>query len=148
LLGQSEIKTLKREREQLRREIWTLRDEYDKLENLLRIKGIDPDEFLNQDKNNDAEDENLDNVSECSECSCESCCNAEYCDNQKNEPSSTDSSDNVKCSSACAESSSSKSDAHQNALSDNKSQSDDHSSSSFRGGKERMNVINFFILFF
>lgn len=28
-IGQSEIKTLKREREQLRREIWTLRDEFD-----------------------------------------------------------------------------------------------------------------------
>ncbi|CAO1298316.1 unnamed protein product [Diamesa serratosioi] len=67
--GQSEIKTLKREREQLRREIWSLRDEYDKLENLLRVKGIDPDEFLNQNKKgNDNNDELDDDCSTCISC--------------------------------------------------------------------------------
>ncbi|XP_026473253.1 uncharacterized protein LOC113377228 [Ctenocephalides felis] len=34
--GQSDIKKLRRENEQLRREIWSLREEYDKLDNLLR----------------------------------------------------------------------------------------------------------------
>lgn len=84
--GQSEIKSLKREREQLRREIWTLRDEYDKLENLLRIKGIDPDEFLNinQDNKNEELDDENENLSDCSECSCESCCDDDCC-NEKSE---------------------------------------------------------------
>ena len=64
--GQSEIKTLKREREQLRREIWSLRDEYDKLENLLRVKGIDPDEFLNQNKKGNENNDDIDD--DCSTC--------------------------------------------------------------------------------
>lgn len=34
--GQSDIKKLRRENEQLRREIWSLRDEYDKLEDILK----------------------------------------------------------------------------------------------------------------
>lgn len=34
--GQNDIKKLRRENEQLRREIWGLRDEYDKLEELLK----------------------------------------------------------------------------------------------------------------
>jgi len=34
--GQSDIKKLRRENEQLRREIWSLRDEYDKLEEILK----------------------------------------------------------------------------------------------------------------
>lgn len=33
--GQSDIRKLRRENEQLRREIWSLRDEYDKLDKLL-----------------------------------------------------------------------------------------------------------------
>lgn len=33
--GQSDIRKLRRENEQLRREIWCLRDEYDKLDKLL-----------------------------------------------------------------------------------------------------------------
>lgn len=49
----------------------TLRDEYDKLENLLRIKGIDPDEFLNQKPNEHGDDaEENDYSDDCSECSC------------------------------------------------------------------------------
>ncbi|XP_063696878.1 GATA zinc finger domain-containing protein 14 [Culicoides brevitarsis] len=44
-VGQSDIKKLKKENEQLRREIWTLRDEYDKLEKLLASKvNLDCDE--------------------------------------------------------------------------------------------------------
>lgn len=35
-LGQSDIKKLRRENEQLRKEIWCLRDEYDRLEELLK----------------------------------------------------------------------------------------------------------------
>lgn len=38
ILGQSDIKKLKRENDQLRREIWYLRDEYEKLDRLLRDK--------------------------------------------------------------------------------------------------------------
>lgn len=37
-LGQSDIKKLRRENEQLRKEIWCLRDEYDKLDKLLKEK--------------------------------------------------------------------------------------------------------------
>ena len=46
VLGQSDIKKLRRENEQLRREIWGLRDEYDKLEEILRKRALDEeDEF-------------------------------------------------------------------------------------------------------
>lgn len=131
LKGQSEIKSLKREREQLRREIWTLRDEYDKLENLLRTKGIDPDEFLNsnQDKNDDAEEENL---SECSECSCESCCEDECCANEK--------SDQVSSSSVEKSNEQVNNTDHEEASSsshDTKTAVDEHSK---RMGKDRLNV--------
>ena len=37
-LGHSDIKKLRRENDQLRREIWNLRDEYDRLETLLKAK--------------------------------------------------------------------------------------------------------------
>lgn len=80
--GQSEIKNLKRERELLRREIWTLRDEYDKLEKLLKIKGIDPDEFMNS--NEQADDaQNQNNSEECSSCDCSSNSNEDE-DNEDN----------------------------------------------------------------
>lgn len=36
VLGQNDIKKLRRENEQLRREIWSLRDEYDKLEEIVK----------------------------------------------------------------------------------------------------------------
>lgn len=36
LLGQSDIKKLRKENDQLRREIWALRDEYDRLDKLLQ----------------------------------------------------------------------------------------------------------------
>lgn len=39
--GQSDIKKLKRENEMLKKEIWCLRDEYDKLDKLLKEKKID-----------------------------------------------------------------------------------------------------------
>lgn len=130
-IGQSEIKNLKREREQLRREIWTLRDEYDKLENLLRIKGIDPDEFLNsnQDRNNDENDE--DDVSECSECSCESCCDDECCEHEKSEPASNEEKNNENVINAVDQASSSKMPTET---------SSDVNISTKRGGKDRLNV--------
>lgn len=34
--GQNDIKKLRKENEQLRKEIWSLRDEYDKLEEILK----------------------------------------------------------------------------------------------------------------
>lgn len=40
LLGQNDIKKLRRENEQLRREIWSLRDEYDKLEEIVKRQKI------------------------------------------------------------------------------------------------------------
>lgn len=39
--GQSDIKKLKRENEMLKKEIWCLRDEYDKLDRLVKEKKID-----------------------------------------------------------------------------------------------------------
>lgn len=39
--GQSDIKKLRRENEMLKKEIWCLRDGYDKLERLIKEKGID-----------------------------------------------------------------------------------------------------------
>lgn len=41
LTGQSDIKKLKRENDMLKKEIWCLRDEYDKLDRLLKEKKID-----------------------------------------------------------------------------------------------------------
>ncbi|XP_070493289.1 MATH and LRR domain-containing protein PFE0570w [Chironomus tepperi] len=133
--GQSEIKTLKREREQLRREIWTLRDEYDKLENLLRIKGIDPDEFLNSnpDRNENGEE---DNQSECSECSCESCCDDDCCENEKSEPAPTENlknNENVVNTERGEGASSSK-------LSSDTSNDEHVNISPKRGGKDRLNL--------
>lgn len=43
LAGQHALKKLRRENEQLRREMWCLRDEYDKMEKLLRKKETDED---------------------------------------------------------------------------------------------------------
>lgn len=39
-LGQSDIKKLKRENEMLKKGLWYLRDEYDKLERLIKEKNI------------------------------------------------------------------------------------------------------------
>lgn len=120
---------MKREREQLRREIWTLRDEYDKLENLLRIKGIDPDEFLNSnhDKKENVEE---DNASECSECSCESCCD-EDCSCEKSEPTSAEEKNNENViNTDRGEASSSKTQSNETA----------NDANTKRGGKDRLNV--------
>lgn len=134
--GQSEIKTLKREREQLRREIWTLRDEYDKLENILRIKGIDPNEFMdsNQDKSENVEDEN---ASECSECSCESCCDEDCsCENEKTDAASIDEKNNENVINT------DRSEASSSKVTSSDTPNEEHASaaSSKRGGKERLNV--------
>ncbi|XP_076762040.1 uncharacterized protein LOC143429997 isoform X1 [Xylocopa sonorina] len=68
--GQNDIKKLRRENEQLRREIWSLRDEYDKLEEILkRQKGrAESEEYENRSDEDDGlqsdysfeEDEELD----------------------------------------------------------------------------------------
>jgi hypothetical protein len=133
--GQSEIKTLKREREQLRREIWTLRDEYDKLENLLRVKGIDPDEFLNsnQERNDNVEEDNL---SDCSECSCESCCCDEEC-NEKSDQTLERNNENVNNTEAGGSSVDSPSSSSSSASGASTSHAEEHSK---RVGKDRLNV--------
>ena len=141
-IGQSEIKVLKREREQLRREIWTLRDEYDKLENLLRIKGIDPDEFLNSNNQDGRENVEEDNASECSECSCESCCDDDCCENEKSEPAPAEenmkNNENVVSTERGEGASSSK-------LSSDTSNDEHVNISPKRGGKDRLNVRFFFV---
>ncbi|KAK1130780.1 hypothetical protein K0M31_018889 [Melipona bicolor] len=43
MLRQNDIKKLRRENEQLRREIWSLRDEYDKLEEILKRQKCRPE---------------------------------------------------------------------------------------------------------
>jgi cobalamin biosynthesis protein CobT len=108
----------------------TLRDEYDKLENLLRIKGIDPDEFLNQKPNeHDEEDEN----EYSDECSCDECCGEDCRDeNQSGEKSDETSSDQGNSESGAA--STSKVENHQTS---NKSSADEHNK---RPGKDRLNV--------
>ncbi|KAK6622178.1 hypothetical protein RUM44_001985 [Polyplax serrata] len=50
--GQHALKKLRRENEQLRREMWSLRDEYDKMEKLLRKKETDED---SNQENSDSE---------------------------------------------------------------------------------------------
>lgn len=55
------------------------------MEHLLRIKGIDPDEFLNQ-KTNHGDGEGDGNYSECSDSECECCCS----DNCRDENGSSD----------------------------------------------------------
>lgn len=120
----------------------TLRDEYDKLENLLRIKGIDPDEFLNQKQHNNHDDDDEDeNASDCSECSCEECCDEDCCtekpssDNQSADKAGESSSEQSK--EACA--STSKESIQQTS---GKTPNDEHK----RSGKDRLNVNQFAVL--
>lgn len=110
----------------------TLRDEYDKLENLLRIKGIDPDEFLNQKPNDHGEDAEENDYSECSDCSCEECCD----ENQSGDKSDETSSDQGKSETSAA--STSKVDSHPTSGCSNKNSSDEHNKRP--GGKDRLNV--------
>lgn len=123
-----------------------MRDEYDKLENLLRIKGIDPDEFLTQNKNHNGDDDEGDeNMSDCSECSCESCCEEDCCDEK---PSSDNVSADKKTDDAAkgehGNASTSKGETSQpNATNSSKVSLDEHNK---RSGKDRLNVNQF--LFF
>ncbi|KAG5682007.1 hypothetical protein PVAND_011402 [Polypedilum vanderplanki] len=137
--GQSEIKTLKREREQLRREIWTLRDEYDKLENLLRIKGIDPDEFLNSNYAERNENLEEDNVSECSECSCSSCCEEDCCQEKTEQilpvEKNNENVNNIEAVSSSADTPTSSSSS--SSLNASTSHSEEHTK---RVGKDRLNL--------
>lgn len=118
----------------------TLRDEYDKLENLLRIKGIDPDEFMNQNKNNnhDDDDDDDENASECSECSCDECCDEDCCavekpltDNQSADKAGESSAENSK-GEACASTS--------KETTSGRVSPDEHNK---RSGKDRLNVNHF-----
>lgn len=77
VLGQSDIKKLRRENYQLRREIWTLRDEYDRLGKLLKTNKCDPYENANSTCSYDCGR----STSECKRgsdygdgCRCYSCC--------------------------------------------------------------------------
>lgn len=122
-----------------------MRDEYDKLENLLRIKGIDPDEFLTQNKNHNGDDDEGDeNMSDCSECSCESCCEEDCCDEKpsSNNPN-VDKLDEAAKVENCNASSSSKGDLLQpstNSSNSSKASLDEHNK---RSGKDRLNVNQF-----
>lgn len=122
----------------------TLRDEYDKLENLLRSKGIDPEEFMNanNDHNGD-EDEGDDNVSDYSECSCESCCDEEHRDEKvSSDNPATDKTDEILKGDTSA-ASSSKGETSQSTNNSSKTSIDEHNK---RSGKERLNV-NLFCFF-
>lgn len=55
VLGQSDIKKLLRENYRLRSENWTLRDEYDRLDKLLKSKN-QPNGHSNKDSNNYRDD--------------------------------------------------------------------------------------------
>lgn len=73
LSGQSDIKKLRRENYQLRKEIWSLRDEYDRLGKLIRNKGCDGYGDSEFDENDDDEEEyenDYDDDERC--CSCHS----------------------------------------------------------------------------
>lgn len=104
-----------------------MRDEYDKLENLLRVKGIDPDEFLNQKTNNHGDDDDGDenDLSDCSECSCEECCSEENQSEERSDETSSDQGKNEASTSCVQQASSSKVSA------------DEHNK---RAGKDRLNV--------
>ncbi|KAK0165132.1 hypothetical protein PV328_003681 [Microctonus aethiopoides] len=59
--SQNDIKKLRRENEQLRREIWCLREEYDKLEEILKHqKNLSYSDNDNEDENDDEEDDDDD----------------------------------------------------------------------------------------
>lgn len=122
----------------------TLRDEYDKLENLLRSKGIDPEEFMNDnnDQNGD-DDDGDDNVSEYSECSCESCCEEEHRDEKapSDAPATEKTDEAGKSDSSTA--STSKVETTPSTASSSKNLPDEHNK---RSGKERLNVKS--VLFF
>lgn len=58
ILGQNDIKKLRKENEQLRREIWCLREEYDKLEEILKHqKNLSYSDNDNEDEDDDEEDD-------------------------------------------------------------------------------------------
>lgn len=71
--GQSDIRKLRRENDQLRREIWSLRDEYDRLDKLLRghnsKKSISPQHVNDEDDDDDDDDDSFSDNSD----SCEIC---------------------------------------------------------------------------
>lgn len=115
------------------------------MENLLRIKGINPDEFLNQRPNNNGDDDD-ENASECSECSCDECCEEDCCDekpateNPAGAKEEQASGDQAK-SDATLTPSTSKSETQAAAgSSGSKNTPDEHNK---RSGKDRLNVNHF-----
>lgn len=68
--GQSDIKKLRRENYQLRKEIWSLRDEYDRLDKLLRSKNCNgsTDNGLGNDNDENGIDYDNDNDVKCDSC--------------------------------------------------------------------------------
>ncbi|XP_035740824.1 uncharacterized protein LOC118449833 isoform X2 [Vespa mandarinia] len=57
--SQIDIKKLRRENEQLRREIWSLRDEYDKLEEILKRQKNQPESDESEDRSEEDDEEEL-----------------------------------------------------------------------------------------
>jgi hypothetical protein len=100
--GQSEIKNLKRERELLRKEIWTLRDEYDKLERLLKIKGINPDEFINNKNQTNEEFEQMNNIEENDECNSSCSCSSSSSPDEEETVNGREQKPSGSCSGECS----------------------------------------------
>lgn len=113
------------------------------MENLLRIKGIDPDEFLNQRPNNNGDDDD-ENASEYSECSCDECCEEDCCDEKPTAENPAgvkeDASGDQAKSDATLTPSTSKSETQAAGSSGSKNTADEHNK---RSGKDRLNVNHF-----
>lgn len=62
--GQSDIKKLRRENDQLRKEIWSLRDEYDRLDKLLRANKTEQQQRRQNSEDNKCDSCNQSEVSE------------------------------------------------------------------------------------
>lgn len=63
--GQSDIKKLRRENDQLRKEIWSLRDEYDRLDKLLRANKTEQQQRRQNSEDNKCDSCNQSEVSKC-----------------------------------------------------------------------------------
>ncbi|XP_037047807.1 uncharacterized protein LOC119082384 isoform X2 [Bradysia coprophila] len=86
--GQSDIKKLRKENDQLRREIWALRDEYDRLDKLLQASRNGRN-ILNQLNNPQLDSDDgprCDSCNQSEESNCSSCCDTCDEDNDDDEP--------------------------------------------------------------
>lgn len=110
---------------------------------MLRIKGIDPDEFLNQNNDNNGDDDDDENASECSECSCEECCEEDCCDEKPtagNPNDKTEQDASIDHSRGEAAGTSTSKMETQQSSANNKSVPDETNK---RSGKDRLNVNHF-----